>query len=248
MSCSVFSLKDDPSVLPSDPQPFGRITALKPSAHDQNRVNVFISDRFFCSLTIAQVVDQKLKIGLKLDSAALDTLKEASAFGKLYARALEYVFLRPHSKKEIRDYLVRKTHDRLVRVKDRQSGEYRTVSKKGFAFSLVQPVLDRLEARGYLDDRQFAKIWIENRQQTKGISLKKLRLELIKKGVNPAIIEEALQQSDRNDLSELRKILTKKRQKYPDEARLIQFLLRQGFSYSDIVASLSEGAPSSFGA
>ena len=39
------------------------ITKLSPGVHDQNRVNVFINDKFSFSLNLAQVVDFKLKVG-----------------------------------------------------------------------------------------------------------------------------------------------------------------------------------------
>lgn len=241
MTLPVFSLDDDLSA-----QTTYRVSALKPAVRTKDRVNVFINDRFFCSLTVSQVVDQKIKLGARLDDAALTALKSASDFGKLYARALEYVFMRPRSVKEVRDYLERKTRDRRVRIKDRKSGEYRTVLKKGYAPALVQPVLERLISRGYLDDRNFAKTWVENRQQSKGMSLKKLRLELVKKGITSQLIEETLAEASRNDQEELKKVIARKRHKYSDEKKLVQYLLRQGFNYSDITDSLSD-APS-FGA
>ena len=219
-----------------------RVSDIREAVRDKNRVNIYIDDKFFCSLDISQVVDLHVKIGRVLDTKELEELKRASEFSKFYNRALEFTLMRPHSSKEIRDYLKRKTLDRKVRVKNRKTGEYKTVLKQGYDQSLVEPVFKRLEERGYIDDRRFAELWVENRNVNKGSSLKKLRLELSQKGVSQSIIEEVFADSERDDTEELRKIIARKAKKYPDEQKLIQYLLRQGFNYSDILDELSAGS------
>ena len=216
-----------------------RVSDIKEAVRDKNRVNIYIDDKFFCSLDISQVVDLHLKIGRELSSEELDQLKRASDFGKFYARALEYALMRPRSSKEISDYLKKKTLDRKVRVKNRKTGEYSTQEKKGYDASLVPLVFSRLEKRGYIDDRRFAELWVENRNVSKGTSIKKLRLELQQKGISSKIIDEVLTESGRSEIEELRKIIARKAKKYPDEQKLIQYLLRQGFNYSDISDELS---------
>ena len=67
-------------------------------------------------------------------------------------------------------------------------------------------------------------------------------MELMKKGVNKGIIERALEESERNDEDEIRKIIAKKRAKYDDE-KLMAYLCRQGFSYDlvrELVSELGE--------
>jgi regulatory protein len=219
-----------------------RVSDIREAVRDKNRVNIYIDDKFFCSLDIAQVVDLRIKIGRELSNNGLEELKRASDFSKFYNRALEYALMRPHSSKEVRDYLKRKTLDRKVRVKNRKTNEYKTVLKPGYDQSLVEPVFKRLEERGYIDDRRFAETWVENRNITKGSSLKKLRQELSQKGIPQSIIEEVLAETDRDDVAELRKIIARKAKKYPDEQKLIQYLMRQGFNYSDILDELSAGS------
>ncbi len=216
-----------------------RVTDIKEAVRTQNRVNIYVDQKFFCSLDISQVVDFGVKIGKQLSDSDLAELKHASDFGKLYGRALEYVFSRPHSSKEIRDYLKRKTLSRKIRVKNRKTGEYQTRVKEGYDATLVPLVLDRLMERGYIDDAKFAAFWVENHNARKGSSLKKLRQELQQKGVSASIIDEALSYSDRDDIGELQKIIAKKAARYPDQQKFIQYLVRQGFSYSDVLDQLS---------
>ena len=215
------------------------VTDIKEAVRDKNRVNVSIDGKYFCSLDIAQVVDLHLKIGRELSEEELADLKRASEFGKFYARALEFALMRPRSSKELRDYLKRKTLSRKVRVKNPKTGEYQTKEKLGYDVSLVEPVFRRLEERGYVDDRRFAEAWLENRSVSKGASAKKLRLELQQKGISAQIIDEVFVETKRDDRAELQKVIERKAKKYPDQQKLIQYLLRQGFNYSDISEALS---------
>ena len=169
-----------------------RVSDIREAVRDKNRVNIYIDDKFFCSLDIAQVVDLRIKIGRELSDDELEELKRASDFSKFYNRALEYALMRPHSSKEVRDYLKRKTLDRKVRVKNQKTGEYKIVLKQGYDQSLVEPVYQRLEERGYIDDRRFAETWVENRNITKGSSLKKLRQELSQKEHSAGRVQQAL--------------------------------------------------------
>jgi len=220
-----------------------RITDIKEAIRDKNRVNIYIDNKYFCSLDISQVVDLGVKIGRELSDAELSDLRRGSDFGKFYTCALEYVFLRPHSIQEIHDYLKRKTLSKKIRVKNRRTGEYQTKVREGYDASLVPLVLERLDQRGYLDDRRFAELWVENRSTKKGISRKKLRNELTAKGVSSQIIEEVFNNDSRNEREELRKVIARKSARYDDQQKLIQYLMRQGFNYSDILDELSTFSP-----
>lgn len=96
----------------------------------------------------------------------------------------------------------------------------------------------KLVEKGHIDDEKFARYWLENRNQRKGSSLRKLKAELMQKGVASDIIEAATSESDRTDSDELAKIIAKKRSKYPDEEKLKAYLARQGFRYDDITEAL----------
>ena len=74
----------------------------------------------------------------------------------------------------------------------------------------------------------FAEWYVENRFIKKGISKKRLRMELMKKGITKEIIDEVLE--GRDDEVEIDKIIERKRDKSDDE-KLISYLCRQGFSY-----------------
>lgn len=213
-----------------------KITSISAQIKNKDRVNVSVDGKYRFSLDIFQLTELGIKVGREYSEQELNELEDESVFGKLYGRALEYTMMRPHSAKEIRDYLWRKTRTTKVRVRD--TNEYR--EKSGVSQAIVDRVYDRLLQKGYIDDEKFARYWVENRSLTKGSSRRKREAELRQKGVSSAIIEQAFAGSNRDETEELAKILAKKRHRYDDERKLISYLMRQGFSYESIRQTLKE--------
>ena len=208
-----------------------KITAISPQIKNQNRVNVSVDGKYRLSLDFYQLFDLGIKIGREYNEVELTELMQESQFGKLYSRALEYCLMRPHSGREVRDYLYRKTRP--------------TLSKTGKLISGVLPVIttrvyDRLLEKKYIDDIKFTRYWVENRSIIKGISARKLENELRIKGIESEIISQILSESERNDNEELKKIIIKKQSRYPDTYKFISYLSRLGFNYEDIKSELSE--------
>jgi regulatory protein len=197
-----------------------KITAIKAQVKNPERVSIYVDEKYAFSLNHAQLLDLKVRIGLEIDDARLAEFKKASELGKAYERALNYAMIRPRSVKELQDYCRRKK----------------------WAPEDCQTIIDKLVARRYVDDRNFARAWVESRAMANKTSQRKLRLELKQKGVADDIIAEALQNADFDEGSALRALIAKKRRlaRYQDEQKLMQFLARQGFSFDDIKEALKE--------
>ena len=215
-----------------------KITGLTTQQKDPNRINVMVDGKFRFSLDIFQVADLGIRVGKEYDEKELVELETENQFGKLYNRALEYSLMRPHSSHEIRDYLYRKTLSK--KYKSRRTGELK--ERPGVSKAVTERVFARLVEKGYVDDEKFARFWVENRNQRKGISSRKLRAELAAKGVASDIVERQLAAGGRSDNDELQKIIAKKKRQYPDEQKFMQYLARQGFSYDDIKNALNTEA------
>ena len=207
-----------------------KITEISLQKKNPDRVNIFVDGSYRFSLDVYQVANLGIKTGREYTDDELIELETESQFGKLYTRALEYCLMRPHSAKEVRDYLWRKTRE--TKYKSKRTGEI--LSKSGVSQELADRVFDRLLEKEYIDDEKFARYWVENRNQTKGSSSRKIVNELRVKGVQSADIEQAVAQTQRTDHDEIRKIIAKKRRKYTDDQKLMQYLARQGFSFDDI--------------
>lgn len=199
-----------------------KITAITAQQRNENRANISVDGKYAFSLDIAQVVELGVKVGIEVSDEKLAELKLASAFGKVYARALEWSLSRPRSVRELRDYLWRKGRER-----------------PGVDMELV---LQRLIDKGYVDDEKFAQHWVENRFVSKGVSLKRLRLELRQKGVADSIVERVLQEGGRDDRAEIAKVINKKRRLYDDD-KLLAYLIQQGFDYQLAKEMISQQSP-----
>ena len=268
------------------------ITGLQSAVSNANRVNIFIDGKFSFSLTISELADSKLARGQDLTEEEIKKYRTLSCTGKLYQRALEYCFSRPHSKKEIIDYLKRKKvrrdldwkrfeehqiklqndteyaskvkeirqhakeQNRKIREIDfteNNTYEYRgskrtnlpTKPADRISVEMIQEVVSRLESQNYINDQEFARYFVENRHQNKGISTKRLVQELKTKGISDEIIEQAMFNSEtgsflRDEEAELEKMIKKQLRKTSDRQKIIAYLARQGFSYDLIKSKLDQ--------
>jgi regulatory protein len=202
-----------------------KITAISVQVRNKSRVNVSVDGRYRFSLEIQQLAELGLRVGAEYTDEQLTALEEESKFGKVYVRALEYCLTRPRSRRELSDYLYRKT--RSKRGKEGQVLE-------GISPELAERVRSRLDEKGYLDDERFARFWVENRNVRKGSSMRKLSSELSAKGVDRTVIEHILSESERSDTEEIDKIIVKKAKRYDDRQKFVAYLARQGFSFDEI--------------
>lgn len=244
-----------------------KVTEIRPAARSENRVNVFVDGGYAFSLDLAQVVELKVKVGMTVSPEQLEEFRRASEYGKLYQRALEWVLIRPRSEQEVREYFRRRMEKRrvenLARAKNRAYVEELKREGKKEALKrarerrlpvaelaeidgeLVELVIKRLEERGYLDERKFAEYYVENRFVKKGVSEKRLRLELAKKGVAPEIVEAVLMEAGRDERTEILKVIRRKRGKY-DEQKLLAYLVGQGFNYELVKELIADAGREDF--
>lgn len=236
-----------------------KITDISIQARNKDRVNISVDGKYAFSLDVFQVGELGLKNGREVTPEEIVKWEEESAFGKLYARALEYTMMRPHSAREVRDYLWRNTQTKRVKINggrryavsgkqskaddDTHGRAYETVEKQGVSKEIADRVYTRLEEKGHINDENFARWWVETRHQTKGISMRKLTAELRAKGVATETIEQTMQNCTREEKSEIEKVIAKKRARYAgDEQKLVAYLARQGFSYDDIRGALADSS------
>ncbi len=221
-----------------------KITKISQQVKRPDRYSVYVDGKYEFSLHEQQLAELRLKTNQEITNEELSDFKNDSMFGKAYERTLKYVFMRSRSKKEILDYLARSYMYPKPKVYINKSGD-RVVKKqlvdKLATQNIIDRVIERLEIRGYVNDEVFAKAWFESRQFTKKPSKRKLQQELQQKGVDQEIIATLLQNYESTEVDNLRYLINKKQKisRYQDEDKLIPYLVRQGFSYSEIKRELS---------
>ena len=195
-----------------------RITQLEPQIRRPDRWNLSLDGAFAFGLDGAVVVEEGLAVGQELTPAAVERLRAAAAERDLYAAALRFLAPRPRSRAEVRR--------RLLRPRPKHPSA---------DAGAVERVLERLTRDGYLDDRDFAGFWVENRERFSPRGARALAAELRQRGVDRAT-GEAATDPDRD----AERALAAGRQKLHTLAgldyqafrdRLGPFLLRRGFGY-----------------
>jgi len=127
-----------------------------------------------------------------------------------------------------------------VRMRSRSEVE-RYLRRKDFEESLVRETVSRLQGSGWLDDLDFARRWVADRMAFKPRSRPQLAAELAAKGIDRETARRAISELLEDDQAEaLAGLVSKKRRQYYDDKRLMAYLARQGYAYSDIKKALSE--------
>ncbi len=189
----------------------GTITALKVQARNKSRVNVYLDGEYAFSL--ADLVAAPLRLGQVLTDDDIAELQRQDAFRQAYERGLRYLSYRARSRAEVERYLV----------------------DKGVDQETIGAVIARLTEVGLLNDEDFARMWVGNRENLAPRSRRMLQYELRQKGLAPEVIAGALEDLDEAD-SAYRAAMARVNHyagldRPTFDRRLGGFLLRRGFSY-----------------
>jgi regulatory protein len=86
-----------------------------------------------------------------------------------------------------------------------------TLRERNVPDDVARRVLDRFEEVGLIDDRVFARMWVESRQRGRSLSGRALRSELLRKGVPVQVIDDALELvTPEDELAAAREVATRK--------------------------------------
>ena len=200
-----------------------KITALRVQQRNKERVSIFLDEEYAFSLPLLEAASlRKEQILTPEDIARLQAIDERQ---QAYDRAIRFLGYRPRSIAEIRRKLREYEVDEVV----------------------IDEVIERLEGFGYINDEEFARFWVRNREDFRPRGAMALRAELREKGISNQIIELTLTDLDsyasaykaaQNKLSSLRG-----QDQFTFRRRLSGFLGRRGFDYgtiNDVVQKLIE--------
>jgi regulatory protein len=195
-----------------------KITDIKQQEKRKDRYSIFIDGKYSFALSEAELLSAGLKVNQELSKQELAKLRDRAVIDKGIYRVLELVSRRPRSRWEIEDYLKRKKYNQEE----------------------IAKITIAVDEKGYINDEDFARRWVENRRLLKPMSTRKLQLELKQKRVDEQIIQKVLDSDEADEKEVLRELIDKKRRqsRYRDEQKLIAYLARQGFNYTDIKDAL----------
>lgn len=194
------------------------ITAIEIQAHDPRRVNIYLDDQFAFGLHIDLAVT--LRVDQHLSPEQEQELRQSDEIKKGYTGALDLLGRRPRSRTEIQQWLHRHK----------------------YALPTQEQILTRLEENGLLNDQEFARFWVENRNQFRPRSVRALRYELQQKGVTTE--DQADIFSEVDELEGAYQVVWRRAQSLAGaehrvfDQKLGAYLQRRGYSYAVVRKTL----------
>lgn len=116
------------------------------------------------------ILKYELLLSKHLKPSLLEEIKIENKIYEIYNIALKYIKIKLRSKKEIKEYLI----------------------KKGYSVENCISVIDMLSNQGYLDDKVYANSYVHDKILMSSYGPNKLRGDLEKLGINNQIIEDVL--------------------------------------------------------
>ncbi len=149
---------------------------------------------------------------------------------KVFNHAIFFLKFRPRSEKEVRDNLIK------------------YIKKNNIQEEIIDDVIVNLRKLQFIDDWAFSKYWIDQRQTSRPKGERVIRFELKSKGIDKAIIDKVIEEQLTllSQKEAVEKLITKASIKYKNlpfikrKQKIIEYLLRRGYMYTDISSLVDE--------
>jgi regulatory protein len=200
----------------------GRITALRPTKRDPDRIAVDLDGSFAFALPATLVADDRIEVGDELDIDRVTALLAADQASRATEAALVFLSYRPRSEKEVRDRLRR----------------------GGYEQDAIEHAIARLHEWRYLDDADFARRWVENRTAHRPRGKRLLQQELRHKGIDSETARDAIDDVDLDETGAAEVLARRRLPSYAGDEpvairrRLGAYLARRGYGYDVIRVAL----------
>lgn len=191
------------------------VSALKKTSTD--RILVEFEEGESLRSTLAAVTDARLYVGMELDEDAFAALKRSSSRGLERQKALELLSRRPHSRRELKDKLLR----------------------RGVSEEDAEDCVQWLSDHGFLDDEEYAGA-VARHYAAKGYGAGRLRSELQRRGIDRELAADTLSDLPDN-AGKIDAFLARKLTDVNDREavrKVSAALFRRGFSWEEIRAAL----------
>ena len=118
------------------------------------------------------------------------------------------------------------------------------IKSKGYDDSVVKKVVEILLEKNYLNDEEYAKLYLETKTKYKPKAKFALRYELLQKGINPLFADNALDEYDDYDLAykalELKMKIWRNIDAKKLKKKVLNFLKYKGFNYEVSLAAFDK--------
>ena len=134
----------------------------------------------------------------------------------------------------------------LYLLSRRDYGKAELIKKLGRDFDpeAAEAAAERLEELGLINDENYAKRYFEILVNTKMLAPKTAKYMLSQKGLPPEIVEEISEETEIDEVSQIRALIEKKYKNSLDDdkgtRRAAAALARKGYAYSDIKKAMRD--------
>lgn len=202
----------------------GVVTSIEPQVSDSFRLSVFVDGEFAFGAQRDVVRAMGLRVGRLLEPGDWETVVLQDEQKRAQEAGFAVLSHRARTRTELR----------------------RSLQKRGFNEAAIEVALERIEALGYLNDREFSERWVDADAGGRRHGRERVSFELRRKGVSGEIVAQALEL--RTDETELRLALSAAEKLWPRwmdlppaerAQKLSGALRRRGFSWQLCALALS---------
>jgi len=195
------------------------ITKIESQKRNKERVNIYIDNDYAFSLSCELVYKEGLKVNEKVDIEKIKDIANKDNYLKCKNTALRIVEKAYKSEKELKDKLI----------------------LKGYDNESIYKTMNFLKEYNFLSDNNYAKMYVKDKSRIQG--KKKIKFDLIKKGIKDNIIEEEISNIDREDeresaynlaIKKYNTIAKREDDKFKLSQKLYRFLLSKGYDYDTV--------------
>ena len=203
-----------------------RITALEQNPRRPNTISLEMDGVRFGAVARDVVTAEGLSVGQTIEADLHHRLTAAADIEAAHRTAMRCLELRSYARKDLAWRLQRKGHPR----------------------SAVEAALERIAALGLLDDRAYARLYVQTRAQ-RGRGPSRLISDLLSMGVDRSLIDRAISEEwpEGSDRTTMPQALAMKRAaqlgtlpRQTKRRRLLAYLARRGFSGRDVSHMVEE--------
>ena len=194
------------------------IVSILPQKKNKSRYTIKFKSGNVIGISEDCLISHKISVGQKLSPTSLSKIDNDERLQSIKFKALNYLSYRSRSKKEVNISLL----------------------KKGFHQDDIDKVLEELVAKGYLNDKAFAKTYARYLIKTKRLGRIAVKNRFFVHSINQEVLNPILDKLYDKYPPELLIGEIVKKKKYPNDfdmindKKLVNHLKRKGFSWSEI--------------
>lgn len=209
------------------------VTKIEYQKRDPNRVNVYVDGQFFCGISLDTLARENLYEGMDIDDELMERIFQTDLRSRFLVRATEYLSHSPKTEFQLLRYL------KNLRFKKKNIWFKEGINLDWDKF--FNDILCKLKEYKYIDDENYARLFVQSRLRSKPRSKSVLIGELMSKGVSKEIAQSIVDEEVIDEIDLLKAAFEKKyRGKKIDikDQKMVTFLQRKGFSW-DLIEQYS---------